>query len=122
MNVFYEVETNKVHAVTEIVGWENQTVGTIICKHGVGGSSAVIFGRTCGLILTGTSFSLPSGNHKTVPGKHGSFAVDGGDSGATVAYNGKFYGLAVDGDGWYSVGGDIQYDLGIVLCRTSACA
>ncbi len=75
------------------------------------------------LLLTGGApWRLPVAPNKMVPGKRANFLIDGGDSGATIAYNGKLYGIAVNAAGWFNVGPDVEFDLGTRFCITATCS
>ena len=88
------------------------------------------FGRQCGQIINSDT-TVVAGGH-TIPAKQADFngtcaffcdgyGVSGGDSGASVIYNGYLFGLADDSNGKYSVADDVEADMGVTFCMTASC-
>jgi hypothetical protein len=126
MNIVYETPTTKSYAIDHLAG--SQIEGDWVCKLGVGGGDTSTFGRQCGQIIDQQT-DFVSINGKLVPAKQADFngsgsgsGLAGGDSGASVVYNGALFGLVAMGDGKYVTASNIQSDLNVWFCMNASCS
>lgn len=131
MNRVYETPSSKSYVISSKRPVINQALGDWVCKIGTGtGTSGGLptFGRQCGQIYDIDSPFIMNGH--TIYGKaadfngtaYGGQGVSGGDSGASVVYNGQLYGLADTTTGQYSLWNAIEDDLNVSFCMTANCS
>ncbi len=127
----FETPSSKSYVISSKRPVIDQALGDWVCKIGTGtGTSGGLatFGRQCGQIYDIDSPFMMNGH--TIYGKaadfngtaYGGQGVSGGDSGASVVYNGQLYGLADTTTGQYSLWNAFEDDLNVSFCMTVTCS
>lgn len=126
MNRVYETPSTKSYAITSVRGWGQQLFNDWVCKLGVG---LTYFGRSCGVITNADTTIALYG--KVIPAKaadfngtNGGTGVSFGDSGGSVVYNNRIFGLVsiIGPVAKYPVARDVEHDMNVWLCLNADCS